>query len=184
MSICLRTSAGRGGDAEKKKIMNGGQSWTWRGPSTVSVAFARSEAHGREPGEVAPSPPHRDSSPAARLSPAVGRALFGELVSDVNFPKSLLRPSPGDAHSKPGAGTRRRRLDSRLRSSHRRRGDRSGKTSRMRGGKVERKIQFKAETTGTSRSLMWLRHPLVEGDQTSGNSAQSCASTVLCPPCT
>lgn len=40
MSICLRTSAGRGGDAEKKDH-------EWRpkldleGPSTVSAAFAR-----------------------------------------------------------------------------------------------------------------------------------------------
>lgn len=57
MSICLRTSAGRGGDAEKK-IMNEGQSWMrLKGPSTVSAAFTRSEAQDREPDEVELSPP-------------------------------------------------------------------------------------------------------------------------------
>lgn len=62
---------------KKKKIMNEGQSWTrLKGPSTVSAAFTRSEAHDREPDEVGLSPPLRDSFPAARLSPAVGRALL------------------------------------------------------------------------------------------------------------
>lgn len=50
------------------------------------------------------------------------------------------------------------------------------KTSWMRGENAERKIRFKAEKRGTSRRLMWLSHPLVDGDQTSG----SCTILRIC----
>lgn len=76
------------------------------GPSTVSAAFARSEAHGREPGEVAPSPPLRDSSPAARLSPAVGRALLVSSFLTSTFQSHSCGRAQGRA-LKLGAGTRR-----------------------------------------------------------------------------